>query len=90
MIELGRKSQIVGAEHWPTFRVYRNPTKMPKVPKGHVIACGIEQGGSEGERIFICETPEDMQTFYYEHVTGHTTRIKWYHTGALSKTAVAT
>jgi hypothetical protein len=87
MIELGRKSQIAGAEHWPTFGVYRDPRKMPKVPKGHTIACGIEQEGAEGERIFICETPEDMQMLYHEHVMGHTTRIRWYHTDALSATA---
>ncbi len=90
MIELGRKSQVVGVEHWPTLSVLKNPTKMPKVPKGHTIVCGIEQAGAEGERMFICETPEDMQTFYHEHVTGHATRIRWYHTDALKNTSIVT
>jgi len=82
MIELGSKSQIAGAEHWPTFGVYQNPVKMPRVPKGHTIICGLEQEGDEGERMFICETLEHMRTFYNEHVARHTTRIKWYHTDA--------
>lgn len=88
MVELGKKSQIIGAEHWPTFSVLKNPTKMPRLPKGHMVICGIERDGEEGERMFICETVEHMQAFYHEHVAGHATRIKWYQTGALSDTVV--
>jgi len=56
---------------------------MPRFPKNHTIICGLEREGVEGERMFICETPEHMQTFYHEHIADHTAHIKWYHTDAL-------
>jgi len=90
MIELGRKSQIQGAEHWPTFPMFfSRPTKMPKIPKGHTIVCGLEQEGAEGERMFICETPEDVHTFYDEHARGHALRISWYHTDSIQNSPAA-
>jgi len=88
MVKLGNKSQVAGAEHWPTFTVWRNPTKMPKLPEGHTVVCGIEQEGDEEEQMFICETPEQMQLLHHEYISGHATRIKWYHTGALNNAVV--
>jgi hypothetical protein len=84
MIELGKKSKIVGMKPWSTFRLYRRPNTMPKVPEGHTIVCGIEQDGTEDERMFICETFGDVQALYDEHAMGHTARITWYHTDALN------
>jgi hypothetical protein len=89
--ELGRKSQVIGDEvkHWPTFHLYKRPKKMPNVPKGHTIVCGVEQDGAEGERLFICETLEDVCTLYDVHVMGQTTHITWYHTDALKRPVMA-
>jgi len=80
MIELGKKSQITGIKQWPTFHMYRRPKHIPKVPEGHTIVCGLDQG--DGERIFICETLEHMQMLYDEYVMGHAIHITWYHTDA--------
>lgn len=88
MIKLGDKSQIAGAKDWPTFRILRRPNKMPKVPKGHTIVCGIEEDGGEEEQMFPCEELHTLQLLYDQHARGHTGRITWYHTDALDKNAV--
>ncbi len=87
MIELGNKAQVSGAEHWPTFHLYRRPKKMPIVPKGHTIVCGFEEAGAEGERMFICETLEHVHTLYDEGAKGRAVHISWYHTAALNNAA---
>jgi hypothetical protein len=84
MIELGLKSKIAGVKQWPTFRMYRRPKHMPKIPEGHTIVCGFDQG--DGERMFICETLEHVRTLYDEHAMGHAIHIAWYHTGAFNDT----
>jgi hypothetical protein len=88
MIELGNKSQVSGAEHWPTFYLYRRPKKMPKVPRGHTIVCGFEEEGTEGERMFICETLEQVHVFYNESAKDRAVHISWYHTDALNAAIV--
>ena len=82
MIELGLKSQISGVKDWATFRICRRPKNMPRVPKGHTIVCGFDEG--DGERMFICETLEHVHALYDEHAMGHAIHIAWYNTNALN------
>ena len=84
MIELGRKSQISGAKTWRTFSMDQRPKRMPEFSEGHTIVCGLEEEGTEGERIFICETPEDVHALYDEHATSHAIHTSWYHSDALN------
>ncbi len=44
MTTLGLKHQLVGAERWPRLRIYGRPTKMPRVPQGHQVVCGLRHG----------------------------------------------
>jgi hypothetical protein len=80
--KLFKKSQIVNAKHWPSIHIFMRPAKMPTVPAGHQIVCGVDHG--EGEMLSICENLADMQALYDEHVTGHTVGISWYHTADLN------
>jgi hypothetical protein len=86
MIELGKKSQIVGADQWPTVRVFvlGKPRKMPSIPEGRTLVCGIDYG--EGQRIFVCDSLDEMQTLYYDYAAGHAVNISWYHAPAIDKT----
>ena len=88
MIELGGKSQVIGAEYWSTFRMRRRPRQMPDIPKGHTIVCGFKEAGIEGERLFICETLEQILALYDEYANDNTVHISWYHTGALNNVDV--
>jgi hypothetical protein len=80
---LGSKTLIEGVGKWDRFSVHLFPYKMPKMPAGHTIVCGIDHG--EGEQMFICETPEHMQLFYHEYDTGAAVGISWYHTDLIKR-----
>lgn len=86
-IELGKKSQIVGVEHWSTLRMEARPDKMPPIPKGHAIVCGIDEG--DGERMFICETLRDVHILFDVYAEGGVIDIAWYYTDALDDAAAA-
>jgi hypothetical protein len=83
IVELGRKSQIEKekVEQLQKFSI-DHPAKMPKIPKGHTIVCGLEQDGAEGERIFLCETRKDVQDFWRKNADLHGVQVSWYHTAA--------
>lgn len=83
IVELGRKSQIEKAGRWQRFSIDQYPAEMPDIPKDHTIACGLEQEGAEGERMFLCEILEDVQNFWREHAAAHGVHLSWYHTAAL-------
>jgi hypothetical protein len=83
IIEFGRKSQIENPEQLLRFPINRYPAKMPKIPKGHTIVCGLEQDGAEGERMAICETLEDVQNVWRKSSVLRSVHVSWYHTAAL-------
>jgi len=81
MIELGKKSEIFGAEKLEplnpiSFGGIGRPMVMPRVPQDHKVICGYDQG--LGERIFVCETLEEMQYLYDAYARGGALRIHWY------------
>lgn len=76
MQELGKKSDIFGVEKLVSLRVNGNPTKMPVLEKDEKLICGYDQG--LGERIFVCDNLEDMQTLYDSYAKGGALRIHWY------------
>ena len=65
MISLGMKHHIVRTMDWVSLDIRDRPTKMPEIPTGDEVVCGLDQ--CEGEEIFICETLEDMQNLYDEY-----------------------
>lgn len=52
------------------------PATMPVVPEGSSLICGYDQG--LGERMFVCESLEDMQTLYDAYAAGGALSINWY------------
>jgi hypothetical protein len=82
IVELGRKSQIEKSERLRKFSIDKYPAKMPKLPKGHTIVCGLEQDGAEGERMFLCETLKDVQNFWHKQAVLQSVHVSWYHTAA--------
>ncbi len=77
MIELGKKSECFGTERLvPLQKVYGRPTQLPYVPEGSKVICGYDQG--LGERLFVCESVEDMQQLYDSYARGGALTIKWY------------
>ena len=82
IVELGRKSQIEKPDRLREFSIDQYPAKMPKIPKGDMIVCGIEQDGAEGERIFLCDTLKDMQDLWRKHTAERGVHLSWYHTAA--------
>lgn len=85
MIELGMKQQVVGVSDWLTLRIRGNPKKMPDIPKGYELVCGLDQGA--GEKMIICETLAQMEALYHEYITGHAVHISWYQKPAAAETA---
>jgi hypothetical protein len=77
MIPLGMKQHIIGAEQWSSLRIHGRPQKMPKIPRGHTVVCGLKRCSTE--RMIVCESLEQMQTLYDKHA-GEAT-IVWYHIG---------
>jgi hypothetical protein len=74
---VGVKHNIIGAEHWPCISIPKNPSRMPEIPKGHKVVCGLEC--DDGELVFICETLDVVERLQAE-ATAHRTNISWYHT----------
>ncbi len=78
MIELGKKTNVAGADDMRRIcDISGRPTKMPSLPsKDHRVICGYDQG--LGERLFVCESLEDMQELYDAYYGGLALRIHWY------------
>jgi len=77
MQELGKKDKIFGADKLLPLKIpYGRPTEMPTLGKDEKVICGYDQG--LGERIFVCENLEDMQTLYDAYAKGGALRINWY------------
>ena len=77
MIELGKKSECFGTELLvPLENCLGRPKRLPIVPKGSAVICGYDQG--LGERLFVCESLEDMQQLYNSYTRGGALNIKWY------------
>lgn len=76
MIELGKKTEIFGADLLKRLSLYGRPTTMPRVPTGHNVICGYDQG--LGERMIVCESLEDMQQLYDAYARGGALQINWY------------
>jgi hypothetical protein len=77
MFELGKRSEIFGAELLKPLSIgYGRPSQMPSLPQGHDVICGYDQG--LGERMFVCESLEDMQQLYDSYARGYALYIYWY------------
>ena len=77
MFELGKRSEIFGAELLKSLSIgYGRPSQMPSLPKGHDVICGYDQG--LGERMFVCKSLEDMQQLYDAYASGGALYIYWY------------
>lgn len=76
MTDLGMKHRLVGAEQWPRIRIFRRPRRMPKIPAGQHVVCGLHRGGHE--HLFVCRTLEHMQLLYDIYAAGKAADITWY------------
>lgn len=77
MKELGMKDKIFGVELLKDLTVPAEPTEFPRIPEGHSVICGFDQG--LGERMIVCETLEDMQRLDKAYGEGMALDIHWYH-----------
>ena len=76
MIELGKRDEIFGIEMLVKLSISGKPTSMPSVPDDHSVMCGFDQG--LGEKLYVCESLEDMQHLYDSYAKGMALRITWY------------
>jgi hypothetical protein len=78
MIEISRNEGIFRSDFLKQLNIYGygRPTRMPFVPDGQRVICGYNEG--EGERVYICETLEDMQELYDYCVKNKISQINWY------------
>jgi hypothetical protein len=76
VIELGKKSEIFGADKLVPLQMYGKPERMPKLITGHKLICGYDQG--LGERLFVCESLVEAQQLYDSYYNGGAIRINWY------------
>lgn len=86
---LGAKDQIVGAEHWTRLHVRGRPQKMPTIPAGYEIVCGLDFGDGDSEEIFECGTLEHMKALYDKYFPVRGVTISWYQKPAPSKLEAA-
>lgn len=84
MFELGKKSEIFGAELLRPLRTYTDiqvdsrgrPTAMPHLGGQEMVIAGYDQG--LGERMIVCESLEDMQQLYDNYARGYALTLNWY------------
>lgn len=83
MIELGKKSEIFGVDSLrqlkPNVDIQFNnsgPQGMPRLKDNEKLIVGYDQG--VGERMFVCDTLEEMQTLYNHYVAGSALHINFY------------
>lgn len=58
------------------LRLHGRPEQLPRLPAGHRLFCGYDQG--QGERLFLVETLEDMQQLDDAYAQGGALTIRWY------------
>lgn len=76
MIELGKKSELFGVELLQPLEIFGRPTSMPYLSGDDKVICGYDQG--LGERMFVCESLEDMQILFDGYARGGAISIHWY------------
>lgn len=80
MIDLGKKSEMFGAELLqPVTSVFSlgRPSRMPVLPSAsHRVICGYNQG--VGEHMIVCESLEEMKQLYDAYASGGAISINWY------------
>ncbi len=76
MFELGKKSEISGADLLKPLSIFGRPTKMPTLVGNERVICGYDQG--LGERMFVCGNLQDMQELYDSYARGGALNIHWY------------
>ena len=80
MQELGKKTEIFGSELLRPLTgfdaIHSRPDRMPTLRGKDKVICGYDQG--LGERMFVCDTLEDMQALYDAYASGGALRIHWY------------
>jgi len=77
MIELGKRDEVFGADLLQPLTIAGRPTRMPSLPSAeHKVICGYDQG--LGERLFVCESIEDLQQLYDAYAQGGALVINWY------------
>jgi len=78
--ELGGMYEVTNVELKPLTvcgqPFYDRPTRFFTPPKGHKVICGFDQG--LGEKLYVCDTLEDMQRLYDAYAMGGATSISWY------------
>lgn len=79
MITLGKKTEIYEATFHPIFNVKKGEKTMPKIPEGHVLVCGADQG--LGEVMYICRSVEDINYLIERCNMGYALMLKWYSSG---------
>lgn len=65
MFELGKRSDVFGDQEIAKLRIFGEPSQFPRLPEGHNLICGYDQG--LGERMIVCETLEDMKELYQKY-----------------------
>jgi hypothetical protein len=83
MIDVGLKKDNPGADALvpvgdPLMQPWRElygdrqgrPNKMPYLPEGHSLFAGYVQIESQGERLFLCDTLEDLQHLWDSYAVG--------------------
>lgn len=76
MYELGKKSEIPGADNLIPLKISGRPTAMPVLKEGEKVICGYDQ--RLGERLIICENLTEMQQLDDAYASGMASRICWY------------
>lgn len=78
MIEIGKKAQVLDPSLLITLSISPSPrpSSFPRLPHGRSVLCGLDEG--EGERLFICESLEDMQALYDHYRRESAISIAWY------------
>jgi hypothetical protein len=87
VIDLGKRDKIFGADllrdldQAEKLRCFAGhgwgrPIAFPKLREGDSLICGYDQG--LGERLFVCDSLDDMQTLYNAYAGGGAFRVSWY------------
>lgn len=76
MIELEDKRRCFGADELEEFCVPERPNAMPMLKEDECVICAFEQDGEE--RMFHCESLEDMRLLFDSAAGGRKHRITFY------------
>lgn len=76
MRDLGKTSNNVISLVLKALPLYGRPAELPRLPAGHHLFCGYDQG--MGERLFLVETLGDAQQLDDAYANGGALTIRWY------------